>query len=58
LVTKPLHELHGERAAHRDVIQRSQNIVRVLSRPTAQAQQTVGQLIGLGSRLPGAYDQL
>ena len=47
LVTKPLDELHGERAAQRDVIQRSQNIVRVLSRPTAQAQQAVRQLVGL-----------
>ncbi len=35
-----------------------QNIVRVLSRPTAQAQQAVRQLVGRGSRLPGADDQL
>ena len=58
LVTKPLDELHGKGTAELGVSQRAQDFFHRLHGPTAQAQQTVRQLVGRGSSLPRADDQL
>ena len=58
LATKPLDELHCERAGQGGVAQTAQHLVRALHPPIAQAQQAVRQLVGPGPRLAGADDQL
>ena len=57
LVAEPLDQLDCERPGQGGVVQTTQDVLGVLRWPTAQPQQAVRQLVGLGARLARADDQ-
>jgi hypothetical protein len=58
LVTKPLDQLHGERAGQRGVTQATQNLIDRLRRSTAETQKPVRHLVGPGAGVAGTDHRL